>query len=299
MSRDKVANRRIIIVTAVLCIILVISLVGVIINYTLIIASKDSQISSLTSLISHAIIYDAVGFLESMYNSTIGLIAEAPRVAPSTYWLVSDNLWAFKALEKYDPELSNAIRSRLIELAEAYNLPANSQGLPISYKHEAVIGDAVPIPFNETVSYTLYSNDYTLKTDIANGASVKENWQGYADLLLYAALSRHREGKDDEAIALFNMAKDMWDGVGINDSYFKEKGYYATYKLALLIYTSKVLGQTLDFEKELIATIFRMQDRETGGIITDYYPNGEPVEYADANTETTSIIVIALTCEAG
>jgi len=239
-------------------------------------------------------IRDAVEFLKNMYNSTVGLCAEAPRVAPNTYWLVSDNLWAYKALENYAPEVSKTIKSKLIELASAYNLPKDRQGLPISFKHEAVLGDTVPTPFNVTVSYTLYSDDYTLKTDIANGTAVMEDWQEYADLLLYAALSKHWEGKEEEALELFNKAKNMWDGVGLNDSYATEKGYYATYKLALLLYTSKVLGQKLPFEEELIATIFKMQDQETGGIITDYYPNGQPVEYADVNTETTSITILAL-----
>jgi len=237
----------------------------------------------------------AIEYLIRQFNPQIQLCAEAPRVAPNTYWLVSDNLWAYKALENYAPEISNAIKSKLIELASAYNLPTDHQGLPISFKHEAVLGDIVPTPFNVTVSYTLYSDDYTLKTDIANGTAVMEDWQKYADLLLYATLSRHWEGKEEEALELFNMAKNMWDGVGLNDSYAREKGYYATYKLALLLYTSKVLGQKLPFEEELIVTIFKMQDQETGGILTDYYPNGQPVEYADANTETTSIMIIALT----
>ncbi len=239
-----------------------------------------------------------IQYLIRQFNPAIRLCAEAPRVAPNTYWLVSDNLWAYKALETYAPEVSNAIKSKLIELASAFNLPTDHQDLPISFKHEAVIGDAVPTPFNVTVSYTLYSNDYMLKTDIANGTAVIEDWQEYADLLLYAALSRHWIGKEEEALELFNMAKNMWDGVGINDKAAKANGQYATYKLALLLYTSKVLGQKLPFEEELIATIFRMQDQETGGIITDYYPSGEPVEYADANTETTSIAIIALTYEA-
>jgi hypothetical protein len=238
---------------------------------------------------------DAVEFLKRMYNSTIGLCAEAPRVAPSTYWLLSDNLWAYKALEKYDPQLSSAIKSKLIELAEAYNLPRDNQGLPISYKHEAVIGDAVPKPFNEAVSYTLYRNDYALMADMANGTAVMEDWRRYADLLLYAALSSHWQGKEREALELFNIAKNMWDGVGIHDSAAEAESRYATYKLALLLYISRVLGQKLPFEEELIATILRMQDEETGGIITDYRPNGQPAENADANTETTAITIIALT----
>jgi len=260
------------------------------------VAETSTEIKTQIKLVDR--IHDAIEFLKGMYNSTVGLCAEAPRVAPNTYWLVSDNLWASKALEKYYSELSNTIKLKLIELAEAYNLPVNSQGLPISYKHEAVIGNVIPLPFNKTVPYTLHSNNYTLKTEIANGTAVIKDWQEYADLLLFAALSKHWEGKDNEAIALFNMAKVMWDGTGINDYATKANGKYATYKLALLLYASKVLKQKLPFEEELIAIIFRMQDQETGGIITDYYPNGEPVEYADANTETTSITIIALTYEA-
>jgi len=291
--KKMTVDKKVAVIAGILCIILAISLVGVIINYTLIIESKNFQISSLTSLISRTIVHNSVNFLKSAYNSTIGLIAEAPRVAPNIYWLVSDNLWAYKALENYAPEISNAIKAKLIELAQTYNLPKDAQGLPISFRHEAVIGDTVPILFNETISYTLYSNDYTLKTDIANGTAIMKDWQSYADLLLYAALSKHWKGKNDEALTLFTMAKNMWDGVGIKDAAMKEK--YATYKLALLLYTSRVLGQTLDFENELITTLFKMQDQETGGIITEYYPNGEPAEGADVNTETTSITIIALT----
>lgn len=257
------------------------------------VAETSAEIKTQIKLVDR--IHDAVEFLKGTYNSTIGLCAEAPTVAPNTYWLVSDNLWAYKASEKHAPEISNAIKSKLTELAETYNLPTDNQGLPISYKHETVIGDPLSTPFNTTVSHTLYSNDYALKMDIANGTAVMEDWQEYADLLLYAALSKHWEEKDDEALQLFNKAKSMWDGTGINDIATRADGTYATYKLALLLYTSKVLGEELDFEDELIATIWRMQDQTTGGIITDYYPSGEPVEYADANTETTSITIIALT----
>jgi len=108
-----------------------------------------------------------------MYNEKVKLCAESPKTAPNTYWLVSDNLWAYKALEKHDPKLSKTIKSKLIELAKTYKLPTDAKGLPISYKHEAVIGDAVPTPFNVTVQYTLYSDKYTLKTEIANGRNTQ------------------------------------------------------------------------------------------------------------------------------
>jgi len=255
------------------------------------VAEAAAQIKTEIRLVDR--LKEAVEFLKGIYNSTIGLCTKSPTAAPNTYWLVSDNLWAYKALEKHEPEISKAIKLKLIELAKTYNLPVDSQELPISYKHEAVIGDTVLIPFNITVQYTLYSDKYTLKTEIANGTAIMEDWQEYADLLLYAALSKHWEGKDNEAAALFNKAKNMWDGVGINDKAAKADGHYATYKLGLLLYTSKVLGIKLDFETQLIATIWKLQDETTGGIITGYKPDGTP--FGDTNTETTSITIIALT----
>jgi hypothetical protein len=63
---------------------------------------------------------EAVEFLKGIYNSTIGLCAESPTAAPNTYWLVSDSLWGYKALEKHEPEISKAIKLKLIELAKAY-----------------------------------------------------------------------------------------------------------------------------------------------------------------------------------
>jgi hypothetical protein len=257
------------------------------------VTKTETRIKTETKLVDR--LKYAIEFLKSIYDSTVGLCAESPRVAPNIYWLVSDNLWAYKALEKHAPQISNIIKSKLIELAKAYSLPIDSQGLPISYKHEAVIGDIIPIPFKIPVQYTLYSDSYRLRIEIANGTATMEDWQEYADLLLLAALSKHWEGKDAEALDLFNKAKDMWDKVGVNDKAARANRIYSTYKLALLLYVSKVLGVKLDFEEELIAKIWRLQDPETGGIITDYYPTGEQVEGADANTETTSITIIALT----
>ena len=82
----------------------------------------------------------------------------------------------------------------------------------------------------------------------------------------------------------------MWDGVGINDKVTKVEGYYTAFKLALLLYTSKVLGYKLNFERQLIKTIWDMQDEITG-----YKPDRTPI--GDPNTETTSIIIIALTVD--
>ena len=238
-------------------------------------------------------INEAVNFLLNQFNETVGLCREAPQAAPNTYWLVSDNLFAFKALERYNITVANAIKSKLRELAQAYNLPTDDFGLPRSFKHEAVLGDVVPVPFNLSVPYTLVSNSYEIKTEIANSTVRMTDWREYADLLLFASLSYHFQGNDTKAIELFNEAKQMWNftSLGIYDKAAKVDGKYATYKLALLLYVSKILEQPLEFEEQLISKMWSLQDPDTGGIITNYYFNGTPC--GDVNTETTSLVVLA------
>lgn len=248
------------------------------------------------------VVDNAVDFLvHSQFNQTLGLCHEAPNVAPNSYWLVSDNLWAWKALSmENESGLSNAaeagvtagkIKAKLADLSVNYNMPTDSNGLPEGYAHEAVIGDPVPPPYKTETNCTLYNGDYVLNTTMHNG-TVMLDWDQYADLLLYAALSCHWQGNNSGAFGYFNNAAKMWNETskGLQDKAFN--GTYDTYKLALLLYTSKVIGENLTFESELINKIYEQQNQSNGGIVTGYYSNGTLV--GDANTETTSIVIIAL-----
>jgi len=250
----------------------------------------------------------AVDFLiNSQFNQSLNLCREAPDVAPNVYWLVSDNLWAWKALKAAnESRLSNAAKAgqiasiieiKLKEMAQLHNLPKDSNGLPISFMHEAVIGDIIPTP-NRNSTYlnlTEQNDDYVLQTEICNGSEIS-NWQEYADRLLCVALSYHWQANETVAIQYFenatSMRDGMWDGTGLNDTATKVDGFYTTFKLALLLYVSKVLGRTLPFEYGLVMRIWSLQNITNGGIITNYFANG--TSYGDANTETTSIVIIAM-----
>lgn len=256
---------------------------------------------------AHTMVENAVNFLlNTQFNQSLGFCRVAPNDAPNTYYLVSDNLWAWKALSlASESGLSNAvqagatagtIRAKLIELAANYNLPNDSNGLPISYAHEAVIGDEVPLPFQGGADYTLYQDDHVLKTTLYNVTNSNPIWwYRYSDLLLYAALSCHWQGNDSEALVYYNSATNMWNetAVGFQDVVANITGLYNTYKLALFLYTSKVLGQSPTFLPEVVDRIYALQNETNGGIITDYYANGTAAQDADANTETTSIVIIA------
>ncbi len=244
----------------------------------------------------------AVDFLiNSQFNQNLNLCREAPVYAPNTYWLVSDNLWAWKALKMANASgISNAveagavaekIRTKLISLANNYGLPKDADGLPISNAHEVVLGNTVLPPYRSETNCTLYRNDYILNTTVRNGTIIS-NWSQYADFLVYAALSYHQQNNGSIANDYFELAKTMWDEKGINDTATKDVQRYATYKLALLLYASKILEKELVFESELINRIWSLQNETNGGIVTDYFADG--TSYGDANTETTSIVIIAM-----
>ncbi|MEM3666985.1 MAG: CARDB domain-containing protein [Candidatus Bathyarchaeia archaeon] len=235
-------------------------------------------------------LHKAVSYLVSQFNQSLNLCSEAPITAANTYWLVSDNLWAYKALEPYDSAISNAIKLSLIKYAKTYGLPTNAEGLPISYAHEAVVGEVVPLPFRTWNIYNLENNSYIIKTVVANG-TVMEDWEEYADLLLYASLSSHWQGNQTLALRYFENVTNMWDGKGLCDKVFRNCSLYETYKLALLLFTSKVLKVDIPFEHDVIGRIWKQQDPITGGIITHYDLDGNAV--GDTNTETTSIVVLS------
>ncbi|MEM2342068.1 MAG: hypothetical protein QXX94_04045 [Candidatus Bathyarchaeia archaeon] len=63
----------------------------------------------------------------------------------------------------------------------------------------------------------------------------------YADLCIYYALNCFFKGNLPEAEKYFQKAYKMFDGKGLRDKAFNETGYYANYKLALLLYASRVM----------------------------------------------------------
>lgn len=246
----------------------------------------------LNNVIAHPEIPKMIDFLKNNYNQSLKLCREAPQAAPNTYWVVSDNLLVC-ALKDFQPTISNIsseICDKIKNIANEYNLPTNINGLPIDYKHEALIGETIPLPFNTTNNYTLVNDTYQIKTEVSNGTDVMNDWEEYADLLLYGALSYHNSGNESKAIELYSKAKAMWDGTGINDKVTQNNGTYAMYKLSLLVYVSRILNQPLEFKNEINARIL-LQQRDDGGIITDYNSSGETL--GDANTETTAITIIA------
>lgn len=256
--------------------------------------STSSPVSSPTPTPSPAPnLTRALSYLYDSYDPEMKLLYEAPTVARNTYWLVSDNLLAMYVFKQYYPEIASDIENRLMEITSKYDyLPKNDEGLPISNAHEALIGETIPLPFKSSQEYTLEQGEgFAIKTTVYDGENMLLDWEQYADLLIYAALSKHWEMDSSSAQERMKNCVLMWDGIGISDTVFPKYGKYSTYKLGLLLYASEVIGYPLEFEDELITRLKSMQ-AESGGFITDYLPDGTPE--GDTNTETTAIAVLAL-----
>ncbi len=249
----------------------------------------------------------AVSYLRNVgYNPKLLLCREAPRVAPNVYWISSDNLLAFKALEPYDHQLSSTISSELVRLANLYNLPTSGDGIPLSLRYDVVMrnNETLELPPRNVTHLTLYSGEYLLRYDIANGTGRFGNWAGFADLLLLVALSNRNRGDLADAIGNFTAAANMWDGVGLRDLGFTtpygegqatgNPHAYATYKLDLLLYVSGILGVHLPFESDVANRIWSMQNQTDGGIFTHIMPDGGSGT-SDTNTETTAMVILGMT----
>lgn len=224
----------------------------------------------------------AAEFLNNtQFNQTVGLCREAPNVAPNTYWLVNDNLLAYHALKYYYPETAETI----------YNTMKN-YGYFRSYKIEALFGTTIPyIPFRNQKYITIDKiGNATIMTEVCNGTEVS-NFTLWADLCVYAALHCHWIGNQSEAIEYFKLAEEKWDGKGLADQSFVDNGNYFTFKLALLIYCSRILNQQLENKTDIEQVMWLMQD-ETGGLHTDYDANLNYTE-SDVNTETTALTILA------
>jgi hypothetical protein len=235
----------------------------------------------------------AYDYLENSYNSTLGLCQEHPN--SHIYWVGHDNILVSYILKYWNTKISDNVTATIRRITNEYDLSVSESGLPMDNKLEALLGYDVQFFFKDTETITL-NNSYcgsVLMTEMTN-SSADLILTNYTDLLCYASLVEWRRLNDSGANYYFEMAKAMWDenGKGFRDAVFYDDQTYATYKLALFYYTSRILNRNFDFEKELIARIWFCQN-SNGGFVTDYFGNSTFPSWTTTNTETTSMILMA------
>lgn len=230
-------------------------------------------------------------YLITVYNSTLKLI---PETNNNVYWITSDNLLAYFALQNYNLDVSNSIKNTIMAYASTYGLPKDSNGLPIDYKHEAIIGDILTQPFGGANTYYLYNGtSYNLQAEIDNGTNIS-NWQQYADLCAYQGLSYVNQGDLTGAVSCYKNMMALWDGKGFADAPYQNDTphLYQTYKLALALTLQVDANITATYANQVMYnTILLMQDSNSGGVYTSYNSNIQAV--GSTNTETTALVAIA------
>jgi hypothetical protein len=238
----------------------------------------------------------AMKFLENSYNPILHLIPESS--TSKTYWMVSDNLLASYALRDYNQTMSKEITSTLKAFSVCYNLPLDSRGIMVSFRHEALIGEVLPSQFYTSQNYSLLNSSYySIYTEVDNG-TLMTDWTDYADLLALRGISDFNKGNINESTDCYNLMMAKWDGLGFADKAFQNNSLYSTYMLGLATILANKLGisnVTVNNQIETVIDACQIKEgNEIGGIRTDYAVNETSiVPLGLANTETTSIIAIA------
>lgn len=249
--------------------------------------NHDSAVANLEHRLSQV-----ADWIYAQYNQTLKLVRDSPSTANKTYWLLSANLFSSVALRYYYPEISLAIYLQLLSTLK--------WGYTRNNLHEAVVGDSIPFPIQGNRKIIVHqTSDYNMTTDMFDNSSwTYTDWKEYFDFPLYLALSDFWMGNRTGAVELFNEAYSMWNGIGIMDKYTMNTSRYATYKLALLLYASRIIGIPLADKEQIEKQLWSMQQlNETsrdiyGGIATEYNLDGT-ANTTESNTETAPLVIIA------
>ena len=238
----------------------------------------------------YAAVTKATAFLISNYNPKVGLVSETTSYL--TYWLYSDNFLAAQALRQvgpFDPSL----------IAIANNISATIRGyaprLGSATNQYMVLSGTWnrPCKFDNASSYIVRSSPGVQVNVTLNNGTATLLASDYADIAFLTAICLQYQGNYSEALTAFNLGASFFNGTGFADQQFNHgssHGIYQTYKLALYIYTSRLLSQPVN--QAALATLLRMQ-APNGGFYSGYLPD---LTHGDtlSNTETTSLAVLAL-----
>jgi hypothetical protein len=217
-------------------------------------------------------------FLASLHDPAVGLLPEFR--GSKVYWLYHDNYLAAKVLERTEPDLAGKIREAI-----------RGFGVTSSGKIEVLFGEANdPLPFrHHRLIEVNRVGEKVIRTELV-GDEIHTDWKEYTDLLFLAAVAEAKMDRD-EALRHFEAALATWDGTGFKDRVNRNKGLYATYKLALALIAADRLNRHPKAEELIVKRLLATQ-RQDGGFMTDFDAQGSPL--GQANVETTSLAILAL-----
>jgi hypothetical protein len=232
-------------------------------------------------------------YLLNHFNPSLGLIYESEDPGQhwlshemsdyrwrydQTYWLYSDNLFAYLALRHDFPQISDRIRDAV-----------SSYKQPPSELFEVLAGERIELPLHNAQDYIVAaSQDHVIMIRRHNATSLA--FGVYVDFWMYLALERALEGDLGGAASLVRQAEFLWRGNGLWDwSFALYDHMFSNQKLALLIFTARAIGVSLEHEAEMEAHLWSMQNND-GGVASLSYPTG--MKAGSANAETTSLAIL-------
>lgn len=233
----------------------------------------------------------AVDYLYDNYNESIGLIHESPDAEfKNNYYIYSDNYLASLVLGNYDQ--SNLMLTRRAEnITNTMQHYLDLAGIANTINQCMVLNESV-FAFNCSANFNLTSVDgAAIKTTI-NNQSGSLDPKSYADIAFLQAVYYNELGRETNARTVYLDGVHLYDGKGFKDDAFNDSYLYQTYKLALYIYASKLLGQ--DYDQLAFDTLIAMQ-QPNGGFATSY--DSDLQATSGTNTETTSLAVLSLNLE--
>jgi hypothetical protein len=231
-------------------------------------------------------------FLESQYVPEAGLLRAAVTAYPDneTIYVANDNLLASRALILLGSTLGERIQENLDgKYSGGWNGKVDLLlGRPIGgffCSKMDVLGKVYSKKFH---------SEFTVKYERVNTSCRMSDWNDYADLIAYAAINATLSGNRTGAMRFYRSLLTIWDGNGFRDKAFG--GVYQTYKCALFVYLHRALGKPRKGQAayERCVNIISHLQAQNGGITTGYtVENGRIIPRGDANTETTSMVVLA------
>jgi len=206
----------------------------------------------------------------------------------NTFWVYSDNLLVYHALRDHDEDIAAAIKTTYDEYASRY-------GPSLCY--EVLFGEDIPDEMNDTRSYLVdevAGNKYVFidKHDLSSllgGGDVSK----YADSCMYKALDHLWSGDRKGALEWFYKGHKMFNGAGVRDqSAIDPKApRYDTYKLALILYTSKILEVEIENYETIEERLWDAQQRNGGITAWMDVRTGKPQSTANAESTALTLLV--------
>lgn len=258
--------------------------------------------TSIESSPSQSQLEKAAEYLISMYNPTIGLIANSEDEGPNpygegvpcsqTYWVYSDNLFAGWALQPFNKSVADNITRTVEWYIETYGK---------SMLFEAAIGEPIPTTIHahkdiKVLDVVMDGKRIQVLLDRhqhCDNPGVFNDADQYADLCFYLTINYWMMGDINASLYWFRTGEAMWNAStnkGFYDKAARADHRYQNYKLGLFLLAQRVTNFLSTISGDVEAAAWSYQ-KDNGGITTQSWLDGTP--YGTANAEATAALLLA------